>query len=112
MYQIKSLRDFFIPPNRAIETSRYPGYVIRLQKGRQIQAKKNVARKSLHQKIYKKTMSQLNKLLTKDIGNFCVLFSNDQRTAHYCDTVKKNLNQPKGAKMRKSKFFFYENWLY
>ena len=78
---MKSLRDSFIPPERAIDTSPYPGYVI-LQKERQIQPKK-IERK--------RCPSQLNvKLFTKNINNFCLrFFSNDPRTAHYCDTVKR-----------------------
>ena len=50
MHQTKSLRDSFIPPQRAIETLHYTGYVIRLQKERRIQAKrKKNARKNLHE---------------------------------------------------------------
>ena len=62
---MKSLRESFIPPKRATEAFHYPGYVIRLQKQRQIKAK----RKNLHDKLCTKTMSpnQLNiKLITKN----------------------------------------------
>ena len=48
------MRDSFIPPQRAIDTFHYPGFVIRLQKERRTQAK----RKNLHEKICTKTMSQ------------------------------------------------------
>ena len=34
MHQLKSLRDYFIPQRREIDTSHYPGYVKRLQKER------------------------------------------------------------------------------
>ena len=36
---MKSLRESFIPQNRATEAVHYPGYVIRLQKERQIHAR-------------------------------------------------------------------------
>ena len=53
MLQMKSLRDSSIPPERAIETFHYPGYVIQLKKREgQIQAK----RKNLHEKICKKKL--------------------------------------------------------
>ena len=48
MHQMKSLRDSFISPQRAIETLHCPGYVIRLQKERRMQAK----RKKLHEKNF------------------------------------------------------------
>ena len=38
-HQIKSLRESFIPQYRTTEAVHYPGYVIRLQKGLQTQAK-------------------------------------------------------------------------
>ena len=45
-HQIKSLRESFILQKIATEAFHYPGYVIRLQKERQLQAKtKNYARK-------------------------------------------------------------------
>ena len=67
MHQMKSLRDYFTPQQRVSETFHYPGYVIRLQKERQIQAKK----KNLHEKVCTKTMSQpINiKLFNKNIEN-------------------------------------------
>ena len=71
MHQMKSLRDSFIPPQRAIHTLHYPGYVKRLQKERRIQAK----RKNLHEKICMKTMPQpINiKMFNKNIEIFnCV----------------------------------------
>ena len=40
MHQMESLRDFFIPPQGAINTLHYPGYVIRLKKERPIEAKR------------------------------------------------------------------------
>ena len=46
MHQMKSLRDTFIPPQRAVDTFHYLGYVIRLQKKRRIQTKgKNCTQK-------------------------------------------------------------------
>ena len=36
MYQMKSLKDFLIPPNRAIEKFHFSEYAIRLQTQRQI----------------------------------------------------------------------------
>ena len=50
---MKSLRESFIPQWRATEAFYYPGYVIRLQKEQQIQAKT----KNLHEKLCTKTMS-------------------------------------------------------
>ena len=53
-----NLREFFILQERRIEVFHYPGYVIRLQKERQIQAKT----KNLHQNWCTKTKSpQSNK---------------------------------------------------
>ena len=52
-HQMKSWRENFIPKKRATEAFHYPGYVIRLQKERQIQAKT----KNVHEKLYTKTMS-------------------------------------------------------
>ena len=52
-HQMKSLRESFIPQKRATEAFHYPGYVIRLQKERQIQAKT----KNLHEELCTKTMS-------------------------------------------------------
>ena len=46
MFQMKLLRDSFVTPERAIENFHYPGYVIRLQKERQLQTKrKKIERK-------------------------------------------------------------------
>ena len=56
---MKSLKDFLIPPNRALERFQFSEYVIRLQIQRQIQAK----RKNFHWKICKKTKSQSIKQL-------------------------------------------------
>ena len=50
---MKSLRESFIPQERATEAFHYPGYVIQLQKERQIHAKT----KNLHEKFCTKTMS-------------------------------------------------------
>ena len=50
MHQMKSLRDYFRPPQRAIETPHWTGYVIRLQKERRIQAKsKKLHKNYLHE---------------------------------------------------------------
>ena len=38
-------------------------------------------------------------------------FSNDQRIAHYCDTVKRKQKSKKWANRPKSRNFF-ENWMY
>ena len=50
---MKSLRESFVPQKRATEAFNYPGYVKRLQKKRQVQAKT----KNLHEKLCQKTMS-------------------------------------------------------
>ena len=102
---MKSLRESSIPQYRVTEAFHYPGYVIRIQKERQIRAKT----KNLHEKLCTKTMSpnQLNfKLITKSnkkmlfafftVGNICK--SND---AHYCDTVKENKNLQKRGEYAK-----------
>ena len=49
-HPMKSLRESFIPQKRATEAFHYPGYVIRLQKKRQVQAKT----KSLHKNYARK----------------------------------------------------------
>ena len=50
---------FFLPQPSAIDSFYYPGYVKRLQKERQKQAKeKKIAQKDLCEKITTKTMSQ------------------------------------------------------
>ena len=48
MHQMKSLKDSFITPSRALEIFHYPGYVIRLQKRMTNTGKKE---KELHAKI-------------------------------------------------------------
>ena len=64
MHQLKSLRDEFILPMKEIETSHYPGYVIRLQNKRQIQTKKSIF-------AQKGCPSQINiKLLTTNMKFF------------------------------------------
>ena len=52
-HQMKSLRESFTPQERTTEAFYYPGYVIRLQQKRQIEAKT----KNLHENICTKTMS-------------------------------------------------------
>ena len=61
---MKSLRESFIHQYRANEVFHYPGFVIRLQKERQTQAK--FARKNMHEK--RCPHNQLNiKVVTKTI---------------------------------------------
>ena len=52
-HPMKSLIESRIPQERATEAFHYPGFVIRLQKVRQSQAKT----KNLHEKLCTKTMS-------------------------------------------------------
>ena len=69
---MKSLIDSFIPPPRTNETFHYPGYVIRLQKERRIQAKrKTIARKNLHENDVPDNI----KLLIKNIENIRLRFN-------------------------------------
>ena len=69
---MRSLKNFFILPQRAIETFHYQGYVIQLQKERPIQAK----RKKIAQKICTKKMSQpINtNMFIKNIENLRLIF--------------------------------------
>ena len=72
MHHMNSMRDSFITPQRVIENFHYPGYVIRLQKERRLQAK----RKKIERKICPKTVSQpINiRLFIKNIENLRLHF--------------------------------------
>ena len=119
MHQVKSARDSIIPLKRAIEIFRYPEYIIRLQKERQIPEKM----KNLHKKNCTKNFarnwcpSQLNiKLFTKNKNNFRLRFLQmttfvDQMTPIIVKIWKENKKPTKSANMQLSRIF-YENWLY
>ena len=49
MHQTKSLRDSFIPPQGAIETFHYPGYVILCIKNDEYRQKGKSCTKNLHE---------------------------------------------------------------
>ena len=102
---MKSLRESFTHQLKATEAFHYPGYVIRLQKERQIQTKTKICSKNYTRKQC--PPNQLNiKLITKNNKNrslpFCagdnICKSND---AHYCDAVKRKQKRTKRGKFAK-----------